>query len=729
MSTFDEDIRKSNQHDHDSLKASYVDLASVVMGDSAFAQAINTDEEQSRDAVTQILAYYGHEAKWPTDEGLSMDEQIEYVLRPYGIMTRWVKLEKDWYRNCCGAMLGTRTSGEMVALLPTAFGRYRISDRKKGVTQKVRSGQAKLVHDEALLFYRALPQKKVTAKTFFSFLMSLISPGTIFYIVLLAMLVTVLGLLTPVATNMLFSQIIPNGSSSRLIGLMMMLLGVTVSTALLSIIRKIYTYRIQGQMTMPLMGALMARTLSLDTQFFKKYSSGDIANRISKVTQFCLNSVSAVLVVGLSTIMGLLYFTQIAAYTPSLVLPCVGILVVIVGFQLVVAFVQAKVTSKTVTLEASLSGMLNSVFSGVSKLKTTGSERRVFAKWEDTYHDDAELTYAPPMILRVQSAVTSALVLLGTLVIFFAAAQTSVSASAYMTFNTAYGVISGLLLNLPSIVPTLAEIVPVYRLIEPILEAPLEQTDNRKNITDISGAFEMSNVSFAYDLQDKPVLRDISFKVEQGQYVGIVGKTGCGKSTLMRLLLGFETPQDGQIYYDDLDLDTINLKAFRKNIGCVMQNGKLFAGDIFSNISISAPWITEDEAWEAAEAAALADDIRKMPMGMHTYISEGSETISGGQKQRLMIARAIAGKPRILFFDEATSALDNVTQKQISDALDGMDCTRIVIAHRLSTIENCDRIITIADGGIAEDGTYESLMQADGVFADLVSRQQVDDLA
>ena len=233
-------------------------------------------------------------------------------------------------------------------------------------------------------------------------------------------------------------------------------------------------------------------------------------------------------------------------------------------------------------------------------------------------------------------------------------------------------------------------------------------------------------MTFRYEKEGRKILDDLSLRIPARQYVAIVGKTGCGKSTLLRLLLGFEKPETGAIFYDRKDIQTLDLGSLRKCIGTVLQEGDLFGGSIFENITISAPNLTLEQAWEAAEIAGIADDIRAMPMGMGTMLQEGSGSISGGQKQRIMIARAVAPKPRLLLLDEATSALDNITQKQVSEALDRMKCTRVVIAHRLSTIRHCDRILVMDAGKIVEDGTYEQLIELGGVFAELVERQRLD---
>ena len=316
--------------------------------------------------------------------------------------------------------------------------------------------------------------------------------------------------------------------------------------------------------------------------------------------------------------------------------------------------------------------------------------------------------------------------LLGTVALYYFAVQSEVGPSDYLAFSAAYGVVSGAFTAFAGIVTSTAQIQPILEMAEPILKTEPEMAEEKEIVTRLSGAIELSSVSFRYQENTPYIIDNLNLKIKPGEYVAIVGRSGCGKSTLMRLLLGFETPEKGAIYYDRKDMRSLDLQSLRRKMGVVTQDGSLFLGDIFSNITVSAPNLTIDEAWEAAELAGIADDIRAMPMGMHTVIGEGQGGISGGQKQRIMIARAIAPKPKILLLDEATSALDNKTQKQVSDALDNLNCTRIVIAHRLSTIQNCDRILVLDGGKIVEEGSYDALIQKGGVFAELVERQRID---
>lgn len=470
----------------------------------------------------------------------------------------------------------------------------------------------------------------------------------------------------------------------------------------------------------------MMRILSLPVAFFKNYSSGDLASRVQYMNSLCDMLISTVLSTGLTSLFSLVYIGQIFSYTPVLAIPALLIVGITVLFSFIASFVQMKILTRQMELAAKEKGTSYALISGIQKIKLAGAEKRAFARWGNQYAKQAELVYNPPLFLKITTVVSTGISLAGTLVMYFTAVRFQVSVADYFAFNTAYGMLSGAFFALNGIAANIAQIKPVLEMVKPILGTAPEIEEGRQVLTRIHGGIELNNVSFRYHDSMPYVVDNLSLKIRSGQYVAIVGSTGCGKSTLLRLMMGFETPQKGAIYYDGKDLNTIDQKSLRRKIGVVMQNGKLFQGDIFSNIAIGAPQLTMDEAWEAAEKAGIAEDIRHMPMGMFTIVSEGGGGISGGQRQRLLIARAIASKPKILMFDEATSALDNISQKVVSESLDKLKCTRIVIAHRLSTIRQCDRILVLDKGHIIEDGTYEELIEKNGFFAELVSRQRLD---
>ena len=484
--------------------------------------------------------------------------------------------------------------------------------------------------------------------------------------------------------------------------------------------------RIEIKTSLSVEAAMMMRVMNLPANFFRKYSSGELSSRYSAVNQLCELLLGNVFSTGLGALMSLLYITQIFHYAPALVGPALLILLASIAVSVVSALTQMKISRQIMEKGAKENGLSFSLISGVQKIKLAGAEKRAFAKWGRSYAEVSELIYNPPILLRANGAITTAISLVGTIVMYYLAVQTSVTPSEYIAFNAAFGAVSAAFASLTGVALSVAKIRPILEMAEPILKTEPESAENKTMVTKLGGNIELSNVYFRYTPNMPYVVNGMSLKIRAGEYVAIVGSTGCGKSTLVRLLLGFETPEKGAVYYDGKDIAGLDLRSLRRRIGTVTQDGSLFQGDIFSNIVISAPQLSLDDAWEAAELAGIADDIRAMPMGMQTLISEGQGGISGGQKQRLMIARAVAPKPKILIFDEATSALDNKTQKQVSDALDALKCTRIVIAHRLSTIKNCDRILVLEGGKILEEGSYDELIAKNGFFAELVARQRLD---
>ncbi len=726
MGWFDEQIKQRKQNDNDVFADSFVNIAGAVMGSRVFT-ALNDERQIAKNAFDEILKFYHLKTREIPDSIKDRNEQLEFLLRPHGIMRRTVTLSRGWYKDAIGAMLGVRKAdGAVVTLIPTGLSGYSFTDEKMGKRVKINKKNEGLFEEEAIAFYKPLPQKKLGIPDLIRFILGTLSTADFALIGASTLAITLIGMISPKLNNLLFSTVIESESYRLLFSITIFMICVTISSLLINGVKSLIMARINTKMNISVQAATMSRVMSLPAEFFKNYGSGELSARAQYINSLCNMLVSTILSTGLTSVFSLAYISQIFIYAPALVVPSLIITIATVTFSVISAFAQMRISKKSMEISSKESGMSYALISGVQKIKLSGAEKRAFARWGNLFADGARLSYDPPMFLKINTVISSAISLVGTLVMYYFAVSSGVSVADYYAFNTAYGTVSGAFMSLAGIALTVAQIKPIMDMVKPILQAVPEISEGKQVITRLSGGIELNNVSFRYNENMPLVVDDMSLKIRPGQYVAIVGATGCGKSTLMRLMLGFETPQKGAVYFDGKDISNVDLKSLRRNIGVVMQNGKLFSGDIFSNITISAPWLTMDEAWHAAELSGIAEDIRRMPMGMHTIISEGSGGVSGGQRQRLMIARAIAPKPKILMFDEATSALDNLTQKTVSESLDGLKCTRIVIAHRLSTIRQCDRIIVLDKGKIIEDGTYDELIRNGGFFAELVARQRLD---
>lgn len=726
MGWFDEQIKLRKKNDDAILEESFVGMADAVLG-TKMSEAYKSDTEKADSAIDYILRYYKIKPVEVPDNFKNLNDRLEYLLRPNGIMRRNVTLEKGWYKDSIGAILGTRKDdGSVVAFIPKGFAGYMFFDAPSGKWIKLSKKNENLFESEAICFYKPFPLKKLTLPVLARYIIETLTVADIVLIAAATLAVTAVGMLVPKLNNILFGTVIENQSLKMLAGITVFMICVSVSSLLLQTVRSLFSARVGTKLELSVQAATMMRILSLPADFFKQYSSGELSSRSGNIQTLCSMLVSTVFNTGLTSIFSLLYITQIFVYTPTLVVPALIIILITVVFSLVTSFLQMYYSKKQMELGAKESGMSYALISGIQKIRLSGSEKRAYSRWSSLYAKVVRTTYNTPMFLRVNGTLSTAISLIGVIVMYYISVKSKISVADYYSFNAAYGMLSGAFMSLAGIATTIARFKPIIEMAKPIMETVPEVSEGKLVIDRLSGGIELNNVSFRYNENMPLVIDDLSLRIRPGQYVAIVGATGCGKSTLMRILLGFEKPQKGAVYYDGKDLDSIDLRSLRRRIGVVLQNGKLFQGDIYSNIVISAPHLSLDDAWDAAEMAGIADDIRKMPMGMHTIISEGSGGVSGGQRQRLMIARAIAPKPKILMFDEATSALDNITQKTVSDSLDKLKCTRIVIAHRLSTIRQCDRIICLEKGKIVEDGTYDELIEKNGKFAELVERQRLD---
>ena len=681
--------------------------------------------QNDESALRQVLEALGiTDYELEENDLLTPEEQLTGILRPRGIMMRSVRLKGEWWKECVGPLLGYAKDGRLVALTPTKTGLGYQYREKDGSTQKVsRRNMETELRPQAVTFTKALPLKPLKLKDLIIFTWGVVSGPNVLLLVLCALMVVLLGMFTPMANKLIFDTVIPTGDTNDLLPITGLLFGATIGTLLLTLTRNLYILRIKNTVELHVQNAVMARTFLLSPTFFSKNSSGELTAKLQNVATLCSMVNETVVGALLSMVLSIILLIQVYIYGGKLLLPALFIIAAQVLVLVLDYYRTVDVRQKYTQRAAKLTGLEYNLFAGIQKLKLTGSENRAFARWLDKYSDASKIIYNPAFKGRLYPALTAFLGLGGTMLIFWSTLSNNVSTSDYIAFSSAFGMITTSLTQLNLVLPYLAQIKPLLESVKPILEAVPEMEAKAPQVDELFGGIDVSGVSFRYSEDGPLILDDLTLHIDPGEYVGIVGKSGCGKSTLMRLMLGFEKPLTGGIYYDNYDLAKVDKTSLRRKIGCCLQSGSLFTGDLFHNITITAPWATHDDAWDALRMACLEEDVRNMPMGLHTVVSEGGGGFSGGQKQRILIARALIAKPDIIFFDEATSALDNISQKAVSDNLDDLMCTRVVIAHRLSTIRHCDRIIVLDKGRIAEEGTFEELMENKGLFYTMAQRQ------
>lgn len=719
---FNEQLQKRLENDHQAMDNAFIDLLSIVGGEQD--KPLRARKEAAvEDAIEQVLSALRVKKTRIPEEIEDINACLEYMLRLAGVMRRRVELTGKWWQDTTGVLLGTTNNGTAVAILPAFPTGYQFYNAETGKRVKVNQKTASQIATDAFCFYRSLPSKKLNILDLGLFILQSVSKADLSLVLGASLFVSLLGLFSPYVNKLIFDHVIPSGTKSDVFPVAGLLIGVAIGSSLFGITRSLVLTRLRDKINLSVQSAAMARIFSLPVTFFKDYSAGEMSSRAMSINQLCSMLSDSVLTTGLSVLFSFVYIFQMGSFAPTMVIPALLVLVSMFIFTISTGFWQQNLMKKQMKLSARISGLVFGLFNGLQKVKLAGAEKRAFAKWASEYRESGRLTFSPPLFLRLNQTIAGALTLGGTFLLYYFAGTNKISQSDYIAFNIAYGAVSGAIMALAGVVMTFSNIKPLLEMVKPIFEAVPEINESKQLVTALSGNIEVSNVTFRYN-QDGPLILDnISLDVHPGEYIGIVGKSGCGKSTLMRLLLGFEKPETGAVYYDGADLATLDVRSVRQCLGVALQNGKLFAENIFSNIIVASPWSTLNDAWKAARLAGMEEDIKAMPMGMHTMISEGSGGISGGQRQRILIARALVSNPNILFFDEATSALDNITQKHVADSLAQLGCTRIVIAHRLSTVKNCDKIIVMDKGKIIEAGNFTELMEKKGLFYEFAQRQ------
>jgi ATP-binding cassette subfamily C protein len=641
------------------------------------------------------------------------------------VRARRVALRATWWKGESGPLLAYREADRRpVALLPAPGGGYALLDPVERTQQRVTAPVAATLDPFAVTFYRPFEDGALTGRDLIAFGLRGCARD-VARIVLVGAAIGALGMLAPIVTGVLFDLAIPGAQRSLLLQLGVGLLVAAVAAALFELTRAMAVLRLSGKMSAAIETAIMDRLLELPTTFFRRYTAGDLAQRALGI-QVVRETLSGVLVsTVLSGMFSLFSFALLFVYDARLALVACGLVLLLLIVLAATTYLQVRCQRTIAALAGQVAGTTLQLINGVAKFRVAGAEDRAFAYWAGRFAGQRRVGYRARMVSDGLAVFNAAYPVLTSLVVFGVVAMSlepRPTAGTFLAFNAAFGQFVAAAVGLSTAFMAVLAVVPTYERTRPIIQTPAEVDASKADPGELSGAIGVDAVSFRYTADGPLVLDQVSLAFRPGEFVALVGPSGSGKSTLLRLLLGFETPAAGAILYDGRDLATLDLRAVRRQIGTVLQGGRLLAGDIFTNI-VGATGLSLDEAWDAARMAGLDEDIRAMPMGMHTVIGEGGSTLSGGQRQRLLIARAIASRPRMVLFDEATSALDNRTQEIVSRSLERLAATRVVIAHRLSTIVNADRINVLQHGRVVETGTYRELMRQRGVFAQLARRQ------
>ncbi len=652
-------------------------------------------------------------------------EMIDYYTSSAGVMFRKIKLEGEWWKDSAGPILAMMEDGQSVALIPNKYKGYSYYDHLSRSYIRINSGNAKRVTGLSYLFYKPLPDDCKNQLAFIRFAVSSVRRINLIRYVLYVAAFVLIAAMLPIAYWIVFNRVVPAYKFDLIAPIGFFLLAVVVSMGCARAVRTMISHALTIHMQAIVESALFARVLKLPIDFHRKNSSEDIAKKISAARNYvgALNSFAlSVFFVFLSIVANIAVLGIVVPFFIPAAFLFVLLEIIVIA---VVVFFAMKYEQRAAKATSDVSKLSFSLFNGMPKIIASGAQKRAFAKWAHMHARSIRVRFNQPFLYVTHTSIAMLIVTMTIAFLNFNANSYSIDDGMFMASYVIFAHIFSSLMMLISFVPEAAKLSSLFSLFEPILKSSMEKISGGDYIAKLDGNIEVSNASFSYGPDFPSIVDNISFKIHSGEYVALVGESGSGKTTVLKLLLGLERAERGSIYYGKYDLYKANLSSLRKNIGVVMQESRLLEGDIFTNITLSSSDATMDDAWRAAEIAGVADVIRAMPMGMHTIINSNSSNISGGQMQRILIARAVCMNKKILIFDEATSALDNQTQKEVINALNEMNSTRIVVAHRLSTVKDCDRILVLKNGTIYEEGSYEALMNLRGEFYSLVERQRL----
>lgn len=648
-------------------------------------------------------------------------ESIEHLL---SARARKVILKNDWWKNDRGVLIAfEKDKNNPLVLIPSQNLSYTVFDISQKSVSEISVENIKNIEPAAYNIYKPLPDKKISTLMIFQYIYSSIKKGDITNIFLFSFMAGVIALVFPIITGVLVDEIIPFSNIAQTYIMFYIFILTTLTLFIIKSARAIAIVRIDSTIQYYLQSAVWDRILKLPVSFFKEYSSGELSERAngimeisSKISQFIISSF-------LSLFFALFYLVLIFHYDFKFALYSSFFLFIMAVIVLSFSYIKYLNQQMVTEMDGKCSSLMFQIINGIEKIRMYASEGHLFLLWADIFSKKKYYYRKVSVIANIQGAILVSIPVFINLFMFWFFVNfkfKEMTTGIFFAFGAALTGFTVSVIEASSSVENFIEALPLYKRVQPILNEEVENRGEKEEIGVIAGNITVKNISFRY-IQEQPlILNSVNFKINAGENVAIVGASGSGKSTLLRLFLGFETPVSGEIYIDNKNIKNIDIKEYRRQIGVVLQDSRLLSGDIYTNIRGNLD-ISAEEIENILIKTDLYDEIMELPMGLNTIIDENAKTISEGQKQRLLIARAIAGAPAILFLDEATSSLDNKSQSKIMEMFTSLNITRVSIAHRLSTVKSADKIVVLKDGFINDIGTFNELMEKKGYFYEMTT--------
>jgi len=657
-----------------------------------------------------------------------MDHSLQSLVEDLGVPSRHVTLRGRWWRRNGGPLLvSLDDNSRIAAAIPKTWGGYDIIAPARKEHWRVRSGNAGRVQSQAMCFYPSLPDKGLTFRQLVQFSIGRLV-SYLWLILITSALASLVSMAIPWGASWIFDELIPTGSQPMLFQLCGLLAAICLAGWLFGLARSFSILALQGRISGDIQVSIWDRLLKIPPSFFRKFGTGDLLLRATSAETITRMLSGNLLEIVFAGFFSFFYFFLLFHFSP--VLTGVALLLLVVAaLPLMSAVIKIPMQRQFFELEGNLSNRMLEMVRGIAKLRASAAEGRAFSEWNHSFRQRCILNYRIGLLDTLVGVwnsgfhLFSMLAIYSTVMVFLPAEQRPTTGS-FIGFLFAYGAFLTSTLAMLNTSFSLLALVPIYERAKPLLTTQPERDSGGLKPPALRGEIAVENLCFGYGGSLEKVLDDVSFRVEPGEFVAIIGPSGAGKSTLLRLLLGFEKATSGTIAFDGLSLDSLDLKAFRAQLGVVLQDSRPLPGTILQNLS-GTDRVDRKQIWEALEQAGLKTDVEHMPMGIHTFVAEGGGTLSGGQAQRLLIAKALIHQPRLLLFDEATSALDNKAQAIVTEHIATLKLTRLVVAHRLSTIARADRILVFEKGRLVQNGSYQQLMNQPGLFRQLARKQEL----